>query len=55
VSGDWDGDGDDTVGFYVTATGAFFLTNTNAAGPADHVFSFGVGGAMPLSGNWDGS
>jgi hypothetical protein len=53
VVGDWDGDGVDTVGFYVPSTGFFFLRNSNTPGPADLIFSFGVGGATPIAGDWD--
>jgi hypothetical protein len=50
------GEGTDTIGIYATATGAFFLRNTNSSGGADLVFTFGAGGAnfIPLSGDWDG-
>ena len=50
------GAGTDTIGVYATATGAFFLRNTNSSGGADLVFTFGPGGAgvVPLSGDWDG-
>ena len=54
LAGDWDGDGGDTVGLYVGATGAWFLRNANAGGPADLVFGYGSAGAAPLSGNWNG-
>jgi hypothetical protein len=54
--GDWDGDGDDSVGVYVPASGVFFLRNSNTPGPADVAFGFGPpGGAMvPIVGDWDG-
>jgi ferredoxin-NADP reductase len=44
ISGDWDGDGVDTVGLYSQANGFFFVRNANAPGPADLVFGFGAGG-----------
>jgi hypothetical protein len=44
ISGDWDGDGVDTVGLYSPANRFFFLRNPNAPGPADLVFGFGAGG-----------
>ena len=52
--GDWNGDGDNTVGFYNPSTGFFFLKNSNTPGVADWAFVYGVGGATPLVGNWDG-
>ena len=56
IKGDWDGDGDDTVGIYDTTSGAFFLRNGNSNGPADlPVFTFGPAGLgfMPITGDWD--
>lgn len=44
-----------TPGIYVPGTGAWFLRNVNAAGPADVVFTYGGGGPLvPLTGDWDG-
>ncbi|MBI3462646.1 MAG: peptidylprolyl isomerase [Planctomycetes bacterium] len=56
LSGDWDGDGTDTPGFYDPATGKWFLRNANAAGTADLDFQYGVGGAgwEPVVGDWNG-
>ena len=54
IAGDWNGDGIDTIGLYVPASGAFFLKNTNGAGDADVVFTYGAGGAVPIVGDWDG-
>ena len=51
IAGDWNGDGVDTIGFYNSATGAFFLKNSNANGYADISFVFGVGGAAPVAGD----
>ncbi|MBK6314502.1 MAG: hypothetical protein IPF53_09360 [Blastocatellia bacterium] len=48
ITGDWDNDGDDTVRLYDPVTGNFFLKNTNSAGAADLVFTFSVGGAIPI-------
>jgi hypothetical protein len=33
IAGDWDGDGDDTVGVYRPSTGRLYITGTNG-GPA---------------------
>jgi RHS repeat-associated protein len=49
------GSGSDTIGTYVASTRFFNLKNTNAAGPADASFSFGLGGSvLPITGDWDG-
>ena len=56
IKGDWDGDGDDTVGIYDSTTAAFFLRNGNSNGPADAaVFTFGPAGLgfVPITGDWD--
>lgn len=52
VIGDWDGDGDDTVGIY--RNNIFYLVNTNGATQADIVVPFGVAGDIPVAGDWDG-
>jgi hypothetical protein len=43
-------------GLYNSGSSAFFLKNTNAAGPADIMFQYGSTGAglIPLVGDWDG-
>jgi hypothetical protein len=48
--------GVDTPGTYVSATGTFFLRNSNSPGPADIAFAFGAGGAnlVPIKGDFDG-
>ncbi|HJS20769.1 MAG TPA: Ig-like domain-containing protein [Anaerolineales bacterium] len=52
VIGDWDGDGDVTIGVY--RNGSFYLRNSNTPGNADMVFSFGLSGDQPIAGDWDG-
>ena len=52
VVGDWDGDGDATIGIY--RNGVFYLRNSNTIGFADVVFSFGMPGDQPVAGDWDG-
>ena len=52
VTGDWDGDGDDTIGVY--RNGAFYLRNSNTIGFAEIIFALGNPGDMPIAGNWDG-
>ncbi len=61
VMGNWDGGvgvgavSADNLGAYDSATGAFFLRNSNTPGVADIVFTFGGGGALkPLAGDWNG-
>ncbi len=62
VTGDWDGDGQTTVGAF-DPTGQFgqlpatwYLRNSNSAGPAD-AGMFAYGGAMwrPIPADWDGN
>ena len=63
IVGNWDGSvgvgagSADTPGLYDTATGTFFLKNSNAPGVADLAFAFGPGGAgaIPVVGDWDGN
>jgi glucose/arabinose dehydrogenase len=52
VVGDWDGDGDATIGIY--RNGTFHLRNSNNIGFADLVIPFGVSGDQPVAGDWDG-
>lgn len=52
VVGDWDGDGDVTIGIY--RGGQFYLRNRNTIGFADIVFPFGTPGDQPIAGDWNG-
>lgn len=52
VTGDWNGDGVDTVGIYRNNT--FFLVNTNGATQADIVVAYGSPGDIPIAGDWNG-
>jgi hypothetical protein len=52
ITGDWDGDGIDTIGVY--RNGAFYLRNSNTVGYADVYFAFGAPGDQPIAGDWDG-
>lgn len=58
ITGDWDGDGTDTVGLYDPAGAAFHLKNSHSAGGlADVSFRFGPrhnAGWIPIAGDWDG-
>lgn len=57
VSGDFDGDGDETIGTYDQSTGTFFLRNSNTPGAADITAQFGAIAAtsIPIIGDWDGN
>ncbi len=52
ISGDWDGDGVDTIGVY--RDGRFFLRNSNTNGFADIGFRFGRASDLPVAGDWNG-
>jgi hypothetical protein len=52
VVGDWDGDGDTTIGIY--RNGSFYLRNSNTIGFAEAVFAFGQPGDQPIAGDWNG-
>jgi hypothetical protein len=52
IVGDWDGDGDVTIGIY--RNGSFYLRNDNSIGFADLVFPFGAPRDQPIAGDWDG-
>ena len=52
VTGDWDGNGTDTIGIY--RNGSFYLRNSNTIGFANFVFAFGVPGDQPIAGDWNG-
>ncbi len=52
-SGDWDGDGIDTLG--IARKGRIYLRNSNDTGPADVEFWFGNKGDRPFGGDPDGN
>jgi len=52
VTGDWDGNGTDTIGIY--RGGAFYLRNSNTSGYAEIWFGFGSPGDQPIAGDWNG-
>lgn len=54
LMGDWDCDGEETVGMFRPSTGFAYLRNSNSSGVADEEFFFGIGGDIPLAGDWDG-
>ncbi|MEX3100173.1 MULTISPECIES: LamG domain-containing protein [unclassified Streptomyces] len=53
LTGDWNGDGVDTIGLYDPATRTFHLRDDNSK-PANHVLVFGSAGDIPVAGDWDG-
>ncbi|MEQ1877167.1 MAG: serine hydrolase [Bdellovibrionia bacterium] len=57
LTGDWNGDGTDTIGVYNPFTGAVQLRNTNSEGPADIEYTLGgstLGLYGAFAGDWDG-
>ncbi len=53
VSGDWNGDGIDTVGLRRPSDGFVYLRNTNTTGIADISYFFGDAGDLPVAGDWN--
>lgn len=53
VVGDWNGDGIDTIGVYRPSNGAYYLRNSNSAGPPYTVFGFGNTEDLPIAGDWN--
>lgn len=54
IYGDWDGDGDETPGWYDHNTSTWMLSNSHSSGTADHVFRYGSPGDRPVVGDWNG-
>jgi len=57
VAGDWNGDGETTVGLYDPAIGRFTLSDESPAKKASATFGFKVSDAgklAPIAGDWDG-
>ncbi|MBT8199338.1 MAG: hypothetical protein KJO36_02355, partial [Acidimicrobiia bacterium] len=50
IAGDWDDDGDDTVGIYRASDRRFYLSNENAQGTADAIIAVGESDLRPLAG-----
>lgn len=53
ISGDWDGNGTDTTGYYQKSTSTFYLSNS-LGGWASYVWKFGTTRDIPIVGDWDG-
>jgi sugar lactone lactonase YvrE len=56
LSGDWTGNGKDTIGLYNPATGFFYLRNSNTTGVGDITFFYGDPSQhwIPVVGDWTG-
>jgi hypothetical protein len=52
-SGDWDCDGEDSLGLYRRSDGYVYLRNSNTEGVADITFFFGNPADLPLAGDFD--
>jgi hypothetical protein len=56
VAGDWDANGEDSVGVFRPSLGQFFLTNDNVAAPGIDISAFfGTNGDLPVAGDFDGN
>jgi hypothetical protein len=58
ITGDWSGNGIDTVGWYDPTTSVFSFARSNAAGTttiATFVFGPANSGMLPIAGNWTGA
>ena len=53
-TGDFDGDGIDTVGLHRPTTGLVYLRNSNTSGVAEDQFIFGNPGDKLIAGDWNG-
>ncbi|MEX2252141.1 MAG: PQQ-dependent sugar dehydrogenase [Acidimicrobiia bacterium] len=53
VTGDWDGEGTDTVGLRRPSDGFVYLRNSNTTGIADISYFYGDSGDLPVAGDWD--
>jgi hypothetical protein len=52
VTGDWQGDGSDTMGLLRPAEARFYLKFDHDSGPADIDFLFGDRGWIPIAGDF---
>ncbi len=53
LSGDWDGNGTDTTGYFAKSTSTFYLSNSLGGG-ARYAWSFGTARDIPIVGDWNG-
>ncbi|HEY7832394.1 MAG TPA: hypothetical protein VIG30_02410, partial [Ktedonobacterales bacterium] len=56
ISGDWNGDGQDSPGVYQASNERFYVTNkvTNGVVTSDHSAVLGISGDVPFTGDWSG-
>lgn len=52
VTGDWNGDGVDTIGVLRTTTGVYFLSDSNTSPAVNYSLVFGNPGDTPFAGKW---
>lgn len=55
LSGDFDGDGTDTIAVHRPSTGRVLMRNENSTGVADLEFIFGNPGDVMIAGDWNGN
>jgi glucose/arabinose dehydrogenase len=54
-TGDFDGDGTDTVGLYRSSNGSMYFRNSHTQGNADNEFFYGNPGDRFVGGDWNGN
>jgi hypothetical protein len=52
MTGDWEGDGSDTMGLLGSTEARFYLKFDHDSGPADVDFLFGDQGWIPIAGDF---
>ena len=56
ISGDWDGDGNSSIGLFYSSQSRFFLSDRNAAGEANRILTSDQSrpNLLPIAGDWNG-